>query len=70
VETGTALTDLVVITGFSGSPAVRVIQGLAVSMGNPHLACLTDVAIDGLDLTGEPEFDAGLFPEGVNVELS
>ena len=38
-------------------------------MGNPHLAALTDVDVDGLDLTREPAFDAALFPEGVNVEL-
>ena len=43
--------------------------GCAVSMGNPHLACLTDVDVDTLDLTGQPEFDADLFPDGVNVEL-
>jgi diaminopimelate epimerase len=38
-------------------------------MGNPHLACLTDVDVDTLDLTGQPGFDAALFPDGVNVEL-
>jgi diaminopimelate epimerase len=43
--------------------------GLAVSMGNPHLAALTDVDVDTLDLTREPQFDPELFPEGVNVEL-
>jgi diaminopimelate epimerase len=47
----------------------QVFQGLAVSMGNPHLACLTDVDVDTLDLGGQPEFDPGLFPDGVNVEL-
>lgn len=47
----------------------QVFSGLAVSMGNPHLACLTDVDIDELDLTATPAFDAGLFPDGVNVEL-
>jgi diaminopimelate epimerase len=47
----------------------QVFEGLAVSMGNPHLACLTDVPIDTLDLGGQPEFDEALFPEGVNVEL-
>jgi diaminopimelate epimerase len=47
----------------------QTFAGLAVSMGNPHLACLTDVDLDTLDLTGAPSFDAGLFPEGVNVEL-
>ena len=47
----------------------QVFDGRAVSMGNPHLACLTDADIDALDLTGQPEFDAALFPDGVNVEL-
>jgi diaminopimelate epimerase len=47
----------------------QVVEGLAVSMGNPHLACLTDVDVDTLDLTGQPEFDAVLFPDGVNVEV-
>ena len=56
-----------------GEGRVRVddqeFSGLAVSMGNPHLACLTDTDLGGLDLTGTPEFDTALFPEGVNVEL-
>ena len=47
----------------------RTFAGRAVSMGNPHLACLTDVDVDGLDLTGPLRFDTGLFPDGVNVEL-
>jgi diaminopimelate epimerase len=47
----------------------RMFPGQAVSMGNPHLACLTDVPVDSLDLTRAPGFDAGLFPEGVNVEI-
>ena len=47
----------------------REFPGLAVSMGNPHLACLTGVDLDALDLTVAPTFDAALFPEGVNVEL-
>ncbi|WP_324273795.1 diaminopimelate epimerase [Blastococcus brunescens] len=49
--------------------AGRTFGGIAVSMGNPHLACLTDAAVDTLDLTGTPEVDAVLFPDGVNVEL-
>jgi diaminopimelate epimerase len=49
--------------------AGQVFEGLAVSMGNPHLACLTDADLDALDLSGQPEVDEGLFPEGVNVEL-
>lgn len=47
----------------------QVFRGRAVSMGNPHLAALTDVDVDTLDLTGRPGVDAALFPEGVNVEL-
>ena len=47
----------------------REFPGLAVSMGNPHLAALTEIDVDTLDLTRAPSFDAELFPEGVNVEL-
>ena len=47
----------------------RQFPGTAVSMGNPHLACLTDVPVDTLDLSEQPGVDAGLFPDGVNVEL-
>jgi diaminopimelate epimerase len=43
--------------------------GLAVSMGNPHLAALTEVPVGSLDLATAPTVDAGLFPQGVNVEL-
>ena len=49
--------------------AGREYPGLAVSMGNPHLACLTDVPVETLDLTRPPGVDAELFPDGVNVEL-
>ena len=47
----------------------QAFSGLAVSMGNPHLACLTEVDLEGLDLADAPTFDAALFPDGVNVEL-
>jgi diaminopimelate epimerase len=47
----------------------QVFPGLAVSMGNPHLACLTDVPVETLDLSATPGFDQELFPDGVNVEL-
>jgi len=43
--------------------------GLGVSMGNPHLACLTDVGVDSLDLSVLPGVDPAMFPDGVNVEL-
>jgi diaminopimelate epimerase len=47
----------------------RSFPGSAVSMGNPHLVCLTDADLDGLDLSAAPEVDAALFPDGVNVEF-
>jgi diaminopimelate epimerase len=47
----------------------QVFPGLAVSMGNPHLACLTDVPVGTLDLSAAPGFDAALFPDGANVEF-
>ncbi|OLT14878.1 diaminopimelate epimerase [Pseudonocardia sp. CNS-139] len=43
--------------------------GIAVDVGNPHLACVTGAAIDGLDLTRPPGHDPALFPHGVNVEF-
>jgi diaminopimelate epimerase len=46
----------------------RSFPGSAVSMGNPHLVCLTDVDLDDLDLSAAPQVDAALFPDGVNVE--
>jgi len=49
--------------------AGRAFPGQAVSMGNPHLVCLTDADLDALDLTVRPGVDPGLFPEGVNVEF-
>lgn len=43
--------------------------GLVVDVGNPHLACLTDVPVEQLDLTVPPGHDPGKFPHGVNVEF-
>lgn len=47
----------------------RSFPGTSVDVGNPHLACVTDVALDALDLTVQPGYDAALFPHGVNVEF-
>ena len=44
-------------------------EGLAVSLGNPHLACLVDVPVAEFDLSAPPVVDSGQFPEGVNVEV-
>jgi diaminopimelate epimerase len=45
------------------------IAGIAVDVGNPHLACLTDVELATLDLGIQPAFDPAVFPEGVNIEF-
>jgi diaminopimelate epimerase len=57
-----------------GPPSVAAVDGhsfagRAVEVGNPHLACVTDVALGTLDLTRAPGYDAALFPQGVNVEF-
>ncbi len=49
--------------------AARAFAGTAVDVGNPHLACVTDIALDALDLTVAPGYDRALFPHGVNVEF-
>ncbi|MDX2355565.1 diaminopimelate epimerase [Dietzia sp. PP-33] len=51
----------------------RTFAGLAVDMGNPHLACvvpgLDAAALRGLPVHLAPRFDTGFFPGGVNVEI-
>ncbi|OBJ77018.1 diaminopimelate epimerase [Mycobacterium gordonae] len=51
----------------------RRFTGLAVDVGNPHLACadpgLTVDALAALDVAAPVRFDAEQFPEGVNVEV-
>ncbi|MEU4687962.1 diaminopimelate epimerase [Actinoplanes sp. NPDC023714] len=59
---------------YAGSTATLgplTFPGVAVDVGNPHLVCgLHDgVALDALDLTREPLFDAAVFPHGVNIEF-
>jgi diaminopimelate epimerase len=44
-------------------------DGLRVSVGNPHLACLVDDALDKFDLAAPPRLDPADFPDGGNVEL-
>jgi diaminopimelate epimerase len=45
--------------------------GVSVDVGNPHLVCFVkqDSELQALDLTSAPEFDASVFPEGVNIEF-
>jgi diaminopimelate epimerase len=51
----------------------RRFAGLAVDVGNPHLACveprLTVEGLANLDVGAPVLFDAGQFPDGVNVEV-
>jgi len=52
-----------------GGPGGLACEGLRVSVGNPHLACLVDAPLAGFDLTEPPLLDPAQFPEGGNVEL-
>lgn len=51
----------------------RRFSGLAVDVGNPHLACvdpqLTAEGLAALDVAAPVSFDAAQFPDGVNVEI-
>jgi diaminopimelate epimerase len=47
----------------------RTLRGVAVDVGNPHLACITDIDIDTLDLTVQPAYENAVFPNGVNIEF-
>ncbi|MGD9531449.1 diaminopimelate epimerase [Pseudonocardia sp.] len=47
----------------------RAFEGIAVDVGNPHLACVTTAELDALDLAVAPGHDVEVFPHGVNVEF-
>ncbi len=51
----------------------REFTGLAVDVGNPHLACvdptLSAADLAALDVGSPVSFDARQFPEGVNIEV-
>ncbi|MGA9359361.1 MAG: diaminopimelate epimerase, partial [Mycobacterium sp.] len=51
----------------------RRFAGLAVDVGNPHLACLdpglTAEELAALDVAAPVDFDRAQFPDGVNVEV-
>ena len=52
-----------------GGPGGVTCEGLRISVGNPHLACLVDAALAGFDLTRPPQLDPAQFPYGGNDEL-
>ena len=51
----------------------RTFAGVAIDVGNPHLACVDpDLTIDdllALDVAAPVSFDRTQFPEGVNIEV-
>lgn len=47
----------------------QAFDGFIIDVGNPHLACVTEVPLAALDLTVPPGHDPGAFPHGVNVEF-
>ena len=65
VEMGRAIVGAESVATVGG----REFPGVAVDVGNPHLACVTDTDLAGLDLTVPPGRDQELFPNGVNVEF-
>lgn len=65
VEMGAATVG----AGSSARVGDRSFPGTAVSMGNPHLVCPTDVPVADLDLSSPPAVDPSAFPGGVNVEF-
>ncbi|MCV7136252.1 diaminopimelate epimerase [Mycobacterium hodleri] len=56
-----------------GGAGGRRFTGVAVDVGNPHLACvdgsLTAAELADLDVAAPVWFDAAQFPDGVNVEV-
>jgi len=58
------------ITG-KGSAGIggRSYAGLAVNVGNPHLACVVTEPVADLDLGKPPAIEPAEFPDGVNVEV-
>ena len=52
----------------------QTLAGVAVDMGNPHLACvvpgLDDAVLARLPVHEQPVFDTDFFPHGVNVEIA
>jgi diaminopimelate epimerase len=47
----------------------RTCRGLAISVGNPHLACVVENPVADYDLTRPPLLSPGQFPDGANVEI-
>ena len=67
------------ITVDMGAPAVlgagwasvggMTCEGLRISVGNPHLACVVESPLADFDLSAPPSLDRELSPDGANLEL-
>ncbi len=69
---GRITVDMGPVTVLGASRAVlggAVVEGLRISVGNPHLAFLVDGKLDKFDLSVPPGLDPADFPDGGNVEL-
>ena len=69
---GRITVDMGPVTVLGASRAVlggAVLEGLRISVGNPHLAFLVDGKLDKFDLSVPPGLDPADFPDGGNVEL-
>jgi diaminopimelate epimerase len=72
LENGGVTVDMGPATVLGAGTAVvagRRCEGLAISVGNPHLACLVDRPLSEFDLAEQPSLDPRQFPQGGNVEL-
>jgi diaminopimelate epimerase len=47
----------------------RAVTGVAISVGNPHLACMVGDPVADFDLSRPPVLGDGQFPDGANVEV-
>ncbi|MDQ3714637.1 MAG: diaminopimelate epimerase [Actinomycetota bacterium] len=66
VDMGPATSGVASVAEISGAQ----FPGQQMSLTNPHLVCLTHLAVDAMDLSYPPVVDDGLFPDGVNVEFA
>ncbi|WP_100480223.1 diaminopimelate epimerase [Mycobacteroides abscessus] len=74
--TADVTVDMGPVKEFGAGEAIvggRRFSGLAIDVGNPHLACvdavLTTEQLRTLDVGAPVAFDEQLFPDGVNVEV-
>ncbi|HXZ66140.1 MAG TPA: diaminopimelate epimerase [Streptosporangiaceae bacterium] len=47
----------------------QLLVGLAISVGNPHLACVIDAPVEAVDLTSPRVLEPAALAGGVNVEI-